>query len=154
MFSDPDSEDVKKEQMSYVFFRDLLEEVESKIPLSSECFLCFFIYYNFVTVVVDGDTDLTMGDVLSYFTGADSIPPLGFDDATLSFNNTNPYPTASTCALCLTLPTMYQDYASFKEHFIFALCNMEVLDFTSPFTMLYRLPCSYNYSSVIARNIL
>ena len=58
MFSDPDSEDVKKEQMTYVFFRDLLEEVESKIPLSSECF-CFF--YNFVTFVVDGDTDLTMG---------------------------------------------------------------------------------------------
>ena len=84
----------------------------------------FLFIYNFVTFVVDGDTDLTMGGVLSYFTGADSIPPLGFDDATLSFNNTNPYPTASTCTLCLTLPTMYQDYASFKEHFIFALCKI------------------------------
>lgn len=61
---------------------------------------------------------------MSFFTGADSIPPLGFGDATLTFNDTNPYPTASTCGLCLTLPTKYyDDYSSFKKEFVFAISN-------------------------------
>ena len=77
-----------------------------------------------MTFILGGSTDVTMGDVLSYFTGADSIPPLGLGDATLSFNHTNPYPTASTCGLCLTLPTMYsKDYMNFKKHFTFVLLN-------------------------------
>ena len=77
-----------------------------------------------VTLLTGGCTDVTMGDILSFFTGADTIPPLGLGDATLSFNHTNPYPTASTCGLCLTLPTMYsKDYMSFKKYFTFALLN-------------------------------
>ena len=47
----------------------------------------------------------------SVFTGANTIPPLGLDNAMLSFNHTNPYPAASTCGLWLSLPTMYsKDY--------------------------------------------
>lgn len=75
------------------------------------------------SAILGGRTEITMGDVLSFFTGADNIPPLGLGDATLTFNDTNPYPTASTCGLCFTLPTMYRNYSSFKEQFIFAILN-------------------------------
>lgn len=54
--------------------------------------------------------------ILSFFTGADSIPPVGYDRVTLTFNNLNPYPTASTCGLELTLPTKYDEYEEFKRH--------------------------------------
>lgn len=50
-------------------------------------------------------------------TGADSIPPLGLDHASLNFNESNAYPTASTCALELTLPTKHWTYDEFMQHF-------------------------------------
>ena len=71
-----------------------------------------------------GDLEISMGDVLTFFTGAEHIPPLGFDDATLNFNDENPFPTASTCGICLTLPTKYYDsYPDFKEKFVSAMRN-------------------------------
>jgi hypothetical protein len=65
--------------------------------------------------------DVTLEDILSFFTGASHPPPLGFPDATLNFNPTNIYPTASTCSLCLTLPTKYESFDTFKEAFVFAM---------------------------------
>ena len=59
--------------------------------------------------MVGGELEISMGDILSFFTAAEYIPPLGFDNATLNFNDKNPYPTASTCGLCLTLPTKNHD---------------------------------------------
>lgn len=67
--------------------------------------------------------DVVLSEVLAFFTGAESIPPLGFESATLTFNPYNPYPTASTCGLCLTIPTKYETYDEFKQHFLFAMCN-------------------------------
>ena len=67
--------------------------------------------------------EVNLAQVLAFFTGADSIPPLGFSDASLTFNDANPYPTASTCGLCLTLPTKYENYSHFKKEFIYALHN-------------------------------
>ena len=53
---------------------------------------------------------LSLGDCLSFFTGAEQVPPAGFGgECTLNFNSSNIYPTVSTCALVLTLPTMYYD---------------------------------------------
>ena len=52
--------------------------------------------------------------VLAFFTGSDSLPPLGLPDATLSFNSRNAYPCASTCAIELTLPTKFREYSMFK----------------------------------------
>jgi len=73
---------------------------------------------------VGGELEISMGDILSFFTAAEYIPPLGFDNATLNFNDKNPYPTASTCGLCLTLPTKYHDnYYEFKDKFVFAMQN-------------------------------
>ena len=54
--------------------------------------------------------------VLAFFTGAESVPPTGFHDAVLNFNPTNIYPTASTCAIELTLPTKLADYYEFKKN--------------------------------------
>ena len=60
--------------------------------------------------------------ILSFFTGADSIPPpLGYASVTLNFNDEISYPTASTCAIELTLPTKHKDYTVFKEHMYVAL---------------------------------
>ncbi len=42
--------------------------------------------------------------------------PLGYSSVVLSFNHKNPYPTSSTCAVELTLPTMHQDFDMFKRH--------------------------------------
>ena len=59
---------------------------------------------------------MTLKTILAFFTGADGTPPLGYSSAVLTFNPTNPYPTASTCAIQLTLPTKYSDYQEFKKH--------------------------------------
>ena len=53
--------------------------------------------------------------VLSFFPGAVSIPPRGYHSVTLSVNEANSYPTASTCGVELTLPTKYDKYTAFKE---------------------------------------
>ena len=59
---------------------------------------------------------VSLKNIISFFTGGDCIPPLGFETAILNFNSTNPYPTASTCAIHLTLPTKYEDYEEYKKH--------------------------------------
>ena len=52
-----------------------------------------------------------------FFSGACNVPPAGYDvDPAIYFSNgNNYYPTASTCALQLTLPTCYSNFSSFKE---------------------------------------
>ena len=64
---------------------------------------------------------------LAFFTGADEVPPLGFPHPpTMTFSSENPYPTPSTCAIQLTLPTKYKSYEEFRSallnHGGFALC--------------------------------
>ena len=63
---------------------------------------------------------VTLATVLSFFTGAEEIPPNGYGTIIqphLNFNDIQPYPTASTCAIALTLPTRYYDqpYENFKK---------------------------------------
>ena len=71
---------------------------------------------------VGGEADVTFQDVLAFLSGAERIPPLGFDNKpTLNFNDDNPFPTASTWGIVLTLPTQYHgNYRLFKE-MVFAL---------------------------------
>ena len=65
---------------------------------------------------LDGLLPVTVGDILTFVTGASSVPPIGFDDdLRVSFNEVAKFPVASTCALTLTLPSKYEDYESFKE---------------------------------------
>lgn len=58
--------------------------------------------------------------MLAFFT-EDVIPPYGYSAVTLNFNNDDVYPTASTCAVQLTIPTRHKDYGTFKEHMKVAL---------------------------------
>ena len=53
---------------------------------------------------------------MSFFSGADEIPVMGYlHDPELNFSPTSPYPTSSTCALQLTLPTCYSEYSPFQD---------------------------------------
>jgi hypothetical protein len=79
VFSQQGSTEYSKEQATYMLFKDLLDEMEGG------------------AVVVEGDETVTLslGDCLSFFTGAEQVPLSGFDgECTLNFNI---YPTASTC---------------------------------------------------------
>ena len=52
--------------------------------------------------------------IFNFFSGAEEIPPLGVPRIpTLNFNSDNIYPTASTCAVQLTLPDWY--YSNFEN---------------------------------------
>ena len=118
VFSEPGTSEFTREQSTYLFFRNLLDEVEG---------MFFLILYNVIKfllcLLIGEQLDIGMDDILSFFTGAENIPPLGFEAATLNFSPNNPYPTASTCGLSLTLPTKYYNYSDFKENFAFAIQN-------------------------------
>ena len=52
---------------------------------------------------------------MTFFSGAEVVPPMGYPhDPEMNFNHDSLYPTASTCALQLTLPTCYSEYGHFK----------------------------------------
>ena len=63
------------------------------------------------------EDDISLEDIMVFFSGAAKLPPLGFTHKpTIEFSATNVYPTVSTCALVLTLPTKYfTSYAEFKR---------------------------------------
>lgn len=127
----------------------LLEEVEGKcihlFQISASLSGCTCKFVNFAYRWLHRCYN---GRYFEPFTGADTIPPLGLGDATLSFNHTYPYPTASTCALCLTLPTMYsKDYMNFKKILHVCSCSTTVVvDYISCETVslpfLLQQPCS------------
>lgn len=72
-------------------------------------FLLLYSLLVFITADLS-DNGVTLGTVLSFTTGSESVPPMGFDHPLgLRFNSTNVLPTSSTCALELTLPSMYHD---------------------------------------------
>lgn len=53
---------------------------------------------------------------MTFFSGADDVPPMGYVRAPeINFNPNSRYPTSSTCALQLTLPTCYSEYGPFKH---------------------------------------
>lgn len=65
------------------------------------------------------DVTVTLGRILNFFTGAEEIPPEGFNHPpVLTFNPDEVFPTSSTCAVELVLPTYTQyseDYERFKQ---------------------------------------
>ena len=141
VFSESGSSELVKEQATFMQFSDLLEELEGTFSLPKYimslvrtshilvilclCLCCIYmleythsIYAHVGGIEVEGDSTGTffLSECLSFFTGASRIPPTGFDKAcTLTFNGINVYPTASTCAFILTLPTLYYNsYPTFK----------------------------------------
>lgn len=72
--------------------------------------------------------DLSLDDLLVFMTGADSIPPLGFDDhLTIAFYDQQDHvkriPWSSTCTLTLYLPRGFDDTQEFKLLMRMALMN-------------------------------
>ena len=84
-----------------------------------------------LSFVSDGDVSaICLGDCLSFFTGADRIPPGGYEmPCRLNFSTDTVFPNSSTCALTLTLPTLsYESYEQFKDNMIYAFLNYGDLD--------------------------
>lgn len=83
------------------------------------------IFDNNFTRVDEGATSLTLREVLSFFTGAEHIPPMGFPcEPSLHFTEESEFPMASTCALTLTLPTKHHnDYVAFRSKILFGFKN-------------------------------
>ena len=75
--------------------------------------------------------DVSLGKMLSFCTGSEYPPPLGFDEPiTVRFDPNSDWPLASTCALQLTLPSKFHNNSSkFKDNVVFALLNHAGLDF-------------------------
>ena len=94
-----------------VMFR-VMEKINVRHTVSDHAFFLFVLC--FVYVIATGNASLKM--IMSFFPGADEIPPMGYPhEPELNFNNTSPYPTASTCALQLTLPTCYNEYCAYQS---------------------------------------
>lgn len=69
--------------------------------------------------------DVTLGQVLSFCTGSEYPPPLGFDrQITIRFTASSDFPLASTCALELTVPSkFFNDVETFKQKLVYGLLN-------------------------------
>ena len=113
--TDAGSNTRNREEQVYMYFVRLLTECEGNI-----CVLhCMFSFH--CSAIESSDPDhLTLADILIFFSGVDSIPPLGFScSPTLTFHNRE-LPSSSTCALTLTLP-IHSDYVSFKAKVTFGM---------------------------------
>ena len=82
--------------------------------------------FHFIShIITEQDIGCSLEDLLIFVTGADRIPPLGFDKSpTVVFvqNEARILPTASTCDLTLRLPTAHgANYNRFKEMMVMAL---------------------------------
>ena len=120
-FSTKGSNEYKKEENTYMLFRDLIDDYESMQLITCMVRTLYIIYYVFI-----GNPDIvSLEDVLSFFTGATRIPIGGFDcQASLTFSADACYPSASTCALQLVLPTQYYNNEElFRDRCSFAFKN-------------------------------
>ena len=84
-----------------------------------ECESKYGIFWTFVNRAchAGGDSGCSLEDIIIFFSGADGIPPLGFNHSpSLHFLETDAvFPTSSTCSLQLRLPTQYNTYETFKD---------------------------------------
>ncbi len=73
----------------------------------------------------EGKNDCRTEDVLVFFTGADRVPPLGFEKkpkVTFLHESDRKFCTSSTCDIQLRLPTSHgEDYQSFQEAIVMSL---------------------------------
>ncbi len=75
-------------------------------------------------VIEHENRSLTLEDFLTFVSGANRIPPTGFEKLiTIDFNDTFLYPTASTCRLTMYLPTKFDTYSDFKSAMIEGLVS-------------------------------
>ena len=67
------------------------------------------------TAIADDGRAVTLEDILTFFTGADRPPPLGFQPyPTLHFCN-DELASAQTCEIGLSLPIIHKEYKKFDS---------------------------------------
>ncbi len=86
--------------------------------LTFNTFAIYFIDQNVKTAIGE---PVTTNDILSFFTGADCEPPLGFDRKPKLYFAYEKLASSSTCGLHLTLPMSHDKYENFKEAMILSL---------------------------------
>lgn len=87
---------------------------------------CIILNWNDYLQDLEGDGQISPSNVLSFITGAPSMPPMGFDrEISIHFidDKDKTLPTASTCSLVLRLPLSLTMYEEFKEKVDFAIMN-------------------------------
>lgn len=69
--------------------------------------------------------EVSLAKVLSFCTGSEYPPPLGFENPiTVRFDPNTDWPMASTCAFQLTLPTKFHnDFEKFRDNVVFGVLN-------------------------------
>ena len=129
LYSDLGTNARAEEKQTYMFYIDILEECEiGEISVMCLMLLVTITTSLLVSKVLKMRTPLlkveilstyhrmfflsvTLFTVLSFVTGAEEIPPLGFPhNVTLDFSESSPYSTASTCAIQLMLPSKNATY--------------------------------------------
>lgn len=86
----------------------------------NNCIICINIDREVLTP--NGKTVLPE-HILIFFTGADRIPPLGFDTtATLMFSP-GVLATSSTCGMLMKLPYCHEKFETFKSYMIESLLS-------------------------------
>lgn len=71
--------------------------------------------------MTEDERQVTLCDLLIFFTGAEREPPLGFSPKPELLFSDEMLASASTCSLRLTLPTQHSSYETFKEYMILSL---------------------------------
>jgi len=77
-------------------------------------------------VVLDGQHDIKLADVLFFATGVREVPPAGFSPSPeLQFlhDGSENFPKANTCACVLSLPTAHDTYDNFCKAVDFGIRN-------------------------------
>ena len=65
-----------------------------------------------------------LGDVLAFATGADTVPPIGYNTSpAIQFHDASQYPVANTCSNILKLPMLVKSFQEFEYNFCFGMCN-------------------------------
>ena len=75
-------------------------------------------------MVVAGELECTLDDILIFSSGSSKMPPVGFiEEPTLSFlyAESSTLPTASTCDITLRPPTSHKEYAPFKQYMLLGI---------------------------------
>ncbi len=88
-------------------------------------------WFDFLQDVEEGESDVIMPELLFFFSGCKSIPPLGFQPTPqIQFlhwpeenGKLSSLPKGNTCANVLHLPVVHKQYAAFKESLEFGFRN-------------------------------
>ena len=122
MFSDVGSTEREKEAATYMLFLDLLYECQEQVH---EGKYKTFMYIHVLKLLHCYVQVSVFKAYFLFFSRGKAVPPMDFEtQPSLYFSSSLFLPTASTCALSLTLPTRYyNDPITFKKKMIFAIMN-------------------------------